>query len=228
MLRNKGINTSDYVLRTILLWAKSQDFGTDPDTAFRVKAWKKVGDRLWEVIRAGDKTVYLAVTWGSLFEALKEWKTEREQAEQDADEESGLITEPHEGDEAEGASDGELGESILEESAGAMQVTRQSTKASGQATKASRKAAGASGKAAKASGQPAIVSPYQTPKPLYLTPAQQLTMVPVYTTPLHQVAEMSLAERETRPSAPRLPSALAQPSAPPLPSELHEQPARSL
>ncbi|XP_071301973.1 endogenous retrovirus group K member 5 Gag polyprotein-like [Agelaius tricolor] len=243
LLRNKGINTSDYALRNILLWAKSQNFGTDPHTAFSVKAWKKVGDRLWEVIRTGDKTVVdLAVTWESLFEALKEWKTEREQAERDADEELGLITEPDGGDEAEGASDGEL-----EESPGAMQVTWQAAKASGKAAKASGQAAKASGKAAKASGkgarasgkaakasgkaaktsgQPAVASSYQTPKPPYLTPAQQLAMVPVYTTPLCQLAEMSLAERQTQPSAPPLPSALVQPSAPPLPSERLEQPAR--
>ncbi|XP_064568381.1 endogenous retrovirus group K member 7 Gag polyprotein-like [Zonotrichia leucophrys gambelii] len=228
LLRNKGINTSDYALRNILLWAKSQNFGTDPDTAFSVKAWKKVGDRLSQVIRAGDKTaVDLAVTWNSLFEALKEWKVERE-TEQDADEESGLITEPDGGAEAEGASeveggsDGELGE----ESSGAMGVTWHAAKASGKAAKASGKAAKASGKAAKTSGQPALASSYQTPKPPYLTPAQQLAMVPVYTTPLRQLAEMSLAERKTQPSAPPLPSSLVQPSAPPLPSEMLGQPAR--
>ncbi|XP_057879888.1 endogenous retrovirus group K member 5 Gag polyprotein-like [Melospiza georgiana] len=234
LLRNKGINTSDYELRNILLWAKSQNFGTDPKTAFSVKAWKKVGDRLWQVIRVGDKTaVDLAVTWNSLFEALKEWRIERE-TEQDADEESGLISDG--GAEVEGGSDGELGE----ESSDAMGVTRHAARASGKAAKASGKAARASGlgakasgkaakasgKAAKTSGQPALASSYQTPKPPYLTPAQQLKMVPVYTTPLLQVAEMSLAERKVQPSAPPLPSSLVQPSAPPLPSEMLEQPAR--
>ncbi|XP_058664046.1 endogenous retrovirus group K member 8 Gag polyprotein-like [Ammospiza nelsoni] len=51
-------------------------------------------------------------------------------------------------------------------------------------------------------------------------------MVPVYTTLLRQLAEMSLAERKVQPSAPPLPSSLVQPSAPPLPSEMLEQPAR--
>ncbi|XP_064243181.1 uncharacterized protein LOC135279647 [Passer domesticus] len=256
LLRNKGIFTSDYALQSLLLWAKSQGFGTDPGTAYSVKAWKKVGDRLWEVIRAGDKSVVdLAVTWGSLFEALKQWKTEQKQAERDVDEESGLTIETDGGDEADGASDGELAETVLEEGAGAVEVARQATKASGKAARVSRPAAKASGKAARASGldakasgkaaktsgkaakasgrtaktsgQTAVASPYQTPKPLYLTPAQQLTMVPVYDTPLRQLAELSLAERETQPSAPPLPSALVQPSAPPLRFQLHEQSARS-
>lgn len=94
LLRDKGINTSNHALHSLLLWAKSQNFNTDSDTAFSIKAWKKVRNRLWEVIRAGDKMVVdLAVTWGLLFEALKEWRSEREHIEQDTDEKSELTVE---------------------------------------------------------------------------------------------------------------------------------------
>lgn len=83
LLKRKGIKTGDNALCSMLLWAKSQDFETDASIAFSVRAWKKVGERLWDMVSNGDKVAAdLATNWRFLYETLKKQKTEQDKKEQ--------------------------------------------------------------------------------------------------------------------------------------------------
>lgn len=78
MLKRKDIVTTDYALHCMLLWTRSQDFETDISTAFSVRVWKEVGERLWDVVSKGDNTAAeLAITWRLLYETLREWRMEQ-------------------------------------------------------------------------------------------------------------------------------------------------------
>lgn len=40
-----GVKISDYVLRGVLVWAKSQNFKTDASTTLSIRVWKEVGGK---------------------------------------------------------------------------------------------------------------------------------------------------------------------------------------
>lgn len=76
--KRKGVKTTDYALRNILIWAKSQNFKTDVTTTFSVRSWKEFGETLWEVIQNGGKAAAdLSSTGRLLYNTLKEWKAEQ-------------------------------------------------------------------------------------------------------------------------------------------------------
>lgn len=82
LLKSTGASTTDYALRSILLWVKSHDFLADGSVAFSISSQNAVGEKLWEAVSRGDKEVQrLETTWCLLFETLKQWKKEQEKAE---------------------------------------------------------------------------------------------------------------------------------------------------
>lgn len=80
LLRRTGIKTTDFALRSMLLWAKDRGFPADTSIALSVSAWQSMGSKLWDAVsRGGKKAQGLATTWQLLCKTLKNWKEEQDE-----------------------------------------------------------------------------------------------------------------------------------------------------
>ncbi|KAF4794470.1 hypothetical protein TURU_101853 [Turdus rufiventris] len=203
LLKRKGIETSDYALCSMLLWAKSQDFETDVSTAFSVSVWKDVGKRLWDVISKGDKSVAdLAGAWRLLYETLKDWKTEQDGREWEVEEESEEETEV-DGEEQESEVQSEAVPEVEPAGVTSVEVSPGSV---------------VEGNKQETDNISRYLFLKDYVKPVYPSPAQHLAKLSPkskYITLAQQLAETTLQEKQIEEQV--------ELSAPPLPSKLYKQ-----
>ncbi|XP_033370445.1 uncharacterized protein LOC117244433 [Parus major] len=189
LLRSKGIKITDDALRSMLLWAKSQNLCTDINTAFSVRQWKAVGDRLWDVISQGDKAaVNLATTWRQLYDVLREWRMKQK-----------VQREPGQGTGAGGQ------QQMAEVRSGAVPLP--GGQPVGVASVGASSGSADAGTERSRSNTTRYLSPRDRVQPVYPSPAQQeLNTRRKYLPPARQLAELTLRETQAQPSAPPLSS----------------------
>ncbi|XP_053929401.1 endogenous retrovirus group K member 7 Gag polyprotein-like [Cuculus canorus] len=82
ILKKRGVKLEESMLQKMLLWSKKQGYNADIVTSFSVSNWKEIGDRLFDSASHGDEeSVSLLTTWGLLFDSLKDFKKQRDRAE---------------------------------------------------------------------------------------------------------------------------------------------------
>lgn len=178
----------------MLLWAKSQDFETDASIAFSVRAWKKIGERLWDVVSNGDKAATdLATTWRFLYETLKQQKTEQDKREQMERQSEKKIEANREQQRAKVPLDDKPLSKVEPAEAASTEAPQGSAVA---------------GNKQQADNASQYLSPKDYVKPVYPSLVQQLAELGTklkYITPVLQLAEMTLKKETSRAVCPTAP-----------------------
>jgi len=78
ILSKRGVSYDAKVLKELLVWAREHNLIPGVGAAFELPTWEAIGQRLWEEISSGDKTVgCFSTLWRLVRETLQEMKSER-------------------------------------------------------------------------------------------------------------------------------------------------------